>query len=104
MRYRGLYIGVVYKYAIWSERWLQRFREDVDQSAVAHIIIYEYGKFSILMRDGTKIYSINMDSYGGLGHRFDKVYIEPCIDINSEYIRTVILPTEQPFLIIDDDY
>lgn len=91
-RYTGTRIGVFYKNAEWADKWFEDFINEIDKTCISNYIRNRAGRFIIKLRDGTIIKAISADSKAR-GNRFDKAFVEPCIEPETinEFIRPLLM-------------
>ena len=93
MYYSGLKVGVIYQHAQWAQRWRNEFVTKYIKA------ISRSTSNVITLMDDTTICFIK---YGGFsyGERFDKMFVEPGIDIDE--IQRFLVLTCQPYVLVDD--
>jgi len=101
MYYDGFRVAVLFNDPEWAEEWLELFKERIDDHAILCIKRFGKGNFQIEMRDGTKFRSIKHGSEE-IGKRYDKIYVEPCINIDGDFFKNAVMPMVFSPIIITD--
>lgn len=78
MSYYGSRIGVVYKDRVWADRWLEDFRDTVDEAAILRIVHRSTDYFFIELRDYTTIRAMNID-IAPRGYKFNRLIAQPSL-------------------------
>lgn len=89
MLYNGFNVGVFFKNRQWVDEWLNSFVNSVDHSCIYRVVKNGLNRFMIELKDGTCIRAFYIDNVTR-GHKFDKVFVEPCI--SDDVVNTVIMP------------
>ena len=98
MGYTGISIGVFYKNAEWADKWFEDFINKIDITCISTYIRNRADKFIIKLRDGNIIKAISANNKAR-GNKFDKVFVEPCIE--PETINEIIRPLLTQQVIIE---
>ena len=101
MYYDGFRVAVLFNDPEWAEEWLDLFKERIDGAAISCIRRYGKGNFKIDMRDGTTLQSIKHGSEE-IGKRYDKIYVEPCINVDGDFFKKSVMPMVFSPIIISD--
>lgn len=91
MLYKGFHVGVFYAHRQWMDNWIIEFRRKIGDENIALIAENDITKYKIVLRDKTIIRGIDINQRDNLlGFRFDKAYVEPCL--NDNIIGDIIKP------------
>ena len=102
--YIGSRIGVVYQNREFLDKWFKDFCSKIDESCILSMRNSSAEGIFILLKDGTTIKSVRM-SESARGNAFDKIYVDPEIDVSSDTFQCVIKPLLKiPKIIIEKEY